>query len=173
MPDPVAPLFHLDSPATWRPEVAGIEVVGWLYPGETAVCVDLRARVDQRAYLGIHGLERPDTQQAFGGSLAARRTGFIQRVQVWRGARELALDWHDGTQWREFFRTPLDTSALPADAVKPPLVLRAAVVQQTLHYLYRHFHRASWSELCRHTDTVLPNVLTPNLDVPIGAKSLA
>ena len=168
MSDPAAPLFHVDSPANWRPTGAGIEVVGWLYPGETALCVDIRARVDKRATLGIYGLERPDTQSAFGGSLAARRTGFIQRVQVWRGARELALDWHDGTQWREFFRTTLDTSALPADATKPPRLLRAAVTFQTLHYLYRHFHRASWSELCRETDAVLRDVLTANSDVVIG-----
>jgi GT2 family glycosyltransferase/glycosyltransferase involved in cell wall biosynthesis len=165
-----APKFHLDSPAGWRPEVAGIEVVGWLYPGEPGVCVDIRARVDKRAYLGIYGLDRRDTQQALGGSLAALRTGFIQRVQVWRGAKELALDWHDGTQWREFFRTALDTSALPADATKPPRMLRAALVYQTLQHLYRHFHRASWSELCRETDTVLRDVLTPTSNVVIGER---
>ena len=172
MPDPAAPLFHIDSPAHWRPTGAGIEVVGWLYPGETVICVDLRARVDKRVTLGIYGLERPDTQQAFGGSLAARRTGFIQRVQVWRGAQELALDWHDGTQWREFFRTALDTAALPADATKPPRLLRAAVTYQTLHYLYRHFHRSAWSELCRETDAVLRDVLTANSDVNIGDRFL-
>jgi GT2 family glycosyltransferase len=145
-------------------------VVGWLYPGETARCVDIRARVDKRAYLGIYGLDRPDTQQVFGGTLAALRTGFLQRVQVWRGAKELALDWHDGTEWREFFRTPLDTSALPADATKPPRLMRAALVYQTLHYLYRHFHRAPWGELCRETDAVLRDVLTPTSDVVIGDR---
>ena len=170
MPDPVAPHYHIDSPGSWRPTVAGIEVVGWLYPGEISLCVDLRARVDKRVTLGLYGLERPDTQQAFGGTLAARRSGFIQRAQVWRGAKELALDWHDGTQWREFFRAALDTSALPADATKPPRLLRAAVAYQTLHYLYRHFHLCSWSELCRETDLVLQEVLTANSDVFIGDR---
>ncbi len=170
MTAPAAPKFHLDSPVSWRPEVAGVEVVGWLYPGETALCVDVRARVDGRAYLGLYGLERPDTQQAFGGSVAARRTGFIQRVQVWRGAKELALDYHDGTSWREFFRTTLDTSALPAEATKPKRLLRAAIVYQTLHYLYRHFHHVSWSELCRETDQVLREVLQPTTDVVIGDR---
>ncbi len=172
MTDPAAPSFHIDRPADWRPTEATVEVSGWLYPGETRLCVDIRARVDKRVYLGIYGLERPDTQQAFGGSLAARRTGFIQRVQVWRGARELALDYHDGVSWREFFRTALDTSALPADATKPPRLLRAAVTYQTLHYLYRHFHRSSWSELCRETDHVLRDVLTPTSDIVIGDRFL-
>jgi GT2 family glycosyltransferase len=164
------PRFHIDSPASWRPEVVDLTVVGWLYPGEQEACVDIRARVDRRAFLGIYGLDRPDTQLAFGGSLAALRTGFIQRVQVWRGAREVALDYHDGKAWREFFRTTLDTSALPLAAKKPSRILRAAVVYQTLHYLYRHFHRAPWSVLCRETDTVLRDVLTANSDVIIGER---
>jgi GT2 family glycosyltransferase len=168
MPDPAAPLFHIDSPATWQPTKADLDVTGWFYPGEARDCVDIRVRVDNCPRLGIYGLERPDTQQTFGGSLKALRTGFIQRVTVWRGARELALDWHDGTQWREFFRTDLDSWSLPADATQPPLILRAGVVNQSLHYLYRHFHRASWSELCRETDAVLQDILTPTSDVIIG-----
>jgi GT2 family glycosyltransferase len=167
---PAAPKYHLDRPASWRVEQADLEVVGWIYPGETAVCLDLRARVDKRATLGIYGLERPDIQQAFGGSLAARRSGFLQRVQVWRGARELALDWHDGTEWREFFRTPLDTSALPETATKPVRLLRAALVYQTLQHLYRYGHRAPWGELCREADAVLRDVLTANSDIAIGDR---
>src|SRR5258708_17564885 len=162
MPTPASPLYHIDRPPHWRPAAASLEVAGWLYPGETEVCADIRARVDGRVYLGIYGLERSDIAQSFGASPAALHTGFAQRVQVWRGAKELALDWHDGTQWREFFRTPLATPSLPADAVKPPLVLRAAVVQQTLHYLYRHFHRASCSELSRQPHTASRAALTPN-----------
>ena len=172
MSDPATPHYHIDSPAAWRPATACFEVIGWLYPGESVVCADIRARVDGHPHFGIYGLERPDIQQLFDGSEAARRTGFLQRVQVWRGARELALDWHDGTQWREFFRTPLDTRALSDAAVKPTRILRAALVNQTLYYLYRHFHRASWQELCRETDAVLRDVLTPASDVPIGDNFL-
>ncbi|MBI3887200.1 MAG: glycosyltransferase [Opitutae bacterium] len=172
MSEVTQPSFHLDRPANWRPETANVEIVGWLYPGANAACVDIRARVDQRASLGIYGLERPDTERLFGGGLVAARTGFIQRVQVWRGARQIALDYHDGTAWVEFFRTPLDTSALPATATKPPLVLRAVTVYQTLHYLYRHFHREPWPALCRETDAVLRDVLMPNSDVGIGDRFL-
>ncbi len=172
MSEPTAPQFHIDSPATWRPEVAGIEVTGWLYAGPTGNCVDIRARVDKRAYLGIYGLDRPDTQAAFGGGLIALRTGFIQLVQVWRGAREIALDYHDGKEWREFFRAPLDTSALPPEATKPARILRATVVHQSLHYLYRHFHRESWSVLCREADQILRDILTPTSDVAIGNRFL-
>ncbi|MEO6874089.1 MAG: glycosyltransferase [Opitutaceae bacterium] len=169
---PAAPLFHIDRPATWRPEQASFEISGWLYAGTEAVCVDIRARVDRRVYLGVYGLDRPDIQTSFGGGIPALRTGFTQRVQVWRGAHELALDYHDGREWKVFFQTGLDTSALPADARKPTRVLRAAVIYQTLSYLYRHFHRASWSTLCREADTVLNDVITPTSDVSIGDRFL-
>lgn len=172
MPEPAQPQFHVDRPATWRPDTACFEISGWLYAGEGARCVDLRARVDRRAFLGLYGLERPDIRQHFGGAAGALRTGFLQRVQVWRGAKEIVLDWHDGTQWHEFFRTALDTRGLPADAKKPAKVLRAALVNQTLHHLYRHFHRAAWSELCRETDAILAEVLVANTDVPAGDRLL-
>jgi GT2 family glycosyltransferase len=149
-----------------------MEIVGWVYPGPTDHCVDVRARVDDRIYLGIFGLDRPDTEKIFNTGLAALRTGFIQRVQVWRGARELALDYHDGRGWREFFRTALDTALLPASAVRPKPILRAAVVYQTLHYLYRHFHRESFRRICREADHVLADVLAPTMDVTGGTEFL-
>ncbi len=170
MTDPAAPAFHVDSPVSWRPESPGFDITGWLYAGPNGQCLDLRARVDRRAHLGLYGLDRPDTQQVFGGGIAALRTGFIQRVQVWRGARELALDFHDGTIWREFFRTKLDTSALPASARKPSRVLRAAVVYQSLQYLYRHFHRENWTRLCDEADNVLRDILTATSDTADGPQ---
>lgn len=160
-----SPQFHIDTPTGWQPTTSGIELAGWLYAGETTPCLDIRARVDKRVYLGIYGLDRPDIQQAFGGETVARRTGFTQRIQVWHGARVLALDWHDGTVWREFFQTTLDTSRLAQSATKPPRVLRAAVVYQTLHHLYRHFHRSSWHTLCREVDHTLQDILTPSSEV--------
>ena len=37
--------FHIDTDIQ-RPEVVGLEINGWLYVGETSVCVDFRARID-------------------------------------------------------------------------------------------------------------------------------
>jgi O-antigen biosynthesis protein len=165
MSDPAAPQFHVDSPTSWRVQEPTLEIVGWLHSSSEAGCRDIRARVDRRVTLGVYGLERTDTEAVLGGGLKARRTGFVQRVQVWRGARELALDWHDGTAWREFFRTPLQTAALPPTAVRPPRLLRAAKTYDTLHHLYRHLHRASWFALCRETDAVLEDVLLETNDV--------
>lgn len=159
-----SPCHHIDQPAHWRPATAEFEISGWFYPGPDVTCVDLRARVDGRPFLGIYGIERADLEMQLDGAPAARRSGFRQRVQVWRGARELALDWHDGREWREFFHTALDSTLLPAAATKPDRVLRTALIFETLHHVYRHWHRAYWPDLCRALDAALDEVLTPASD---------
>jgi len=172
MPKTTELKFHIDSPRDWKPGVAGLEIRGWLYVDSETGCLDIRARVDDRISLGIYGLERPDTQQNFGGGLPALRTGFIQRVQLWHGANTVALDYHDGTSWQEFFQTKLDTADLPASATKPSLILRTTVVHQSLAYLYRYFHQSSWSDICREADAVLNDILVPTSDVTIGERFL-
>ena len=110
MTAPASLAFNVDQPVDWRPASPDLEISGWLHPGAGAECLDLRARIDGEVFLGIYGLDRPDAQQAFAGDPAAGRSGFHQQVRVWTGARELALDYLDARrEWREFFRTSLDT----------------------------------------------------------------
>ncbi|MEY3775710.1 MAG: Hyaluronan synthase [Verrucomicrobiota bacterium] len=170
----MSPTFrhHIDQPAQWRPATANFEISGWLYPGPEATCCDIRARVQGRPYLGIYGLERPDIRQLFAEDPRALRSGFRIKAQIWPGAREIALDWHDGREWREFFQSPLDDSLLPEIVTKPDRILPTALVFETLHHLYRHWHRASWRELCRATDAVLAEVLTPVSDTATDAVCL-
>jgi GT2 family glycosyltransferase len=164
------PFFHIDAPVHWRPVSPELVIMGWFYAGPGQECLDLRARIDGVVFLGIYGLDRPDTQQAFAGESAARRSGFLQQARVWAGARELALDYLDGQgAWREFFRTPLDTSALPPTR-RPRRQLRTELVFETLHYLYRHFHRASFRRVCAETERVLDEVLVFNSTLPRGRE---
>jgi hypothetical protein len=161
------PRFHIDSPTHWRPEAAGLEITGWLYPGPDAQCVDIRARVDRRPTLASMGSTGPTPRRPSAAGCAALRTGFIQRVQVWRGARELALDYHDGTQWREFFRTRSIPPHSPRTAGSRRASCAPAVVYQSLHYLYRTSTTLGWSELCREAD-VSCRPPHANSDVVVG-----
>jgi O-antigen biosynthesis protein len=166
MTAPASPAYNVDQPVDWRPPSPDLEISGWLHPGAGGECLDLRARIDGEVFLGIYGLDRPDAQQAFAGDPAARWSGFRQLVRVWSGARELALDYLDARrEWREFFRTPLDTSALPPTA-RPRRRLRPELVYETLHYVYRHYHRAPFRRLCAEADRVLAEVLLFNSDLP-------
>lgn len=171
MSDPASLHFHVDHPTAWRPTDAKLEIRGWFKPASDHQCLDLRAQIDGQNFLGIYGLERPDIRAHFGHDHALR-TGFCVQVQVWRGARTLKLEWNDGKQWREFFRTPLYTSGLPSEAQKPTRVFRSELVFETLHYLYRHFHRASWLTLWRESRSVLNEVLTPVSDISTGDNLL-
>lgn len=163
--------FHIDTPASWRPVEPDFEISGWIYPGAENECLDVRVRVDGRLQYGIYGLDRPDTHAAFGKDLKSLRTGFMQRVNVWKHARTLTLEYLDGqSRWQEFFRTPLDTSALPDSAVRNKPILRAALLYQSLYQLYRYSHRESWFTVCRRADEILRDVLSLNSDVPAGAQ---
>ncbi len=173
MTDSARPAFHIDQPTSWRPTTPQLEIVGWLHAGPGGNCLDVRAKVDGRVNYGLYGLDRPDAAAVLGSGTADLRTGFIQRLAVWTGARELILEFLDDQgAWREFFRTALDTSALPAGSIRPKPVLRAGVVFQSLQYLYRYFHRASFSDLCREADQVLAEILAPETDFNGGDRFL-
>lgn len=160
--------FSIDQPANWRLTAPALEIAGWLHPEGEAACVDVRARVDKRVFLGLYGLDRDDLVARFPGNLTARRSGFRIAAHVWTGARAVALDWQDGAgAWHEFFRTELDLAALPATA-RAPKVLKTAYVYETLHHLYRSCHHASFFEMCREADRMLREVLVFTTEVPRG-----
>jgi GT2 family glycosyltransferase len=153
---------NIDLPKAWIPEGPELVVEGWVYPGAGAEFRDIRAAVDGRVTLGIPGLDRADVQAAFGGSVAALRSGFRIRPKVWSGARTLRLDYLDATgQWHPFFETALDTSRM-ANIPKPPKILPTRLVFETLGELYRHFHHESLGRTCDAADAILAEVCTAN-----------
>jgi glycosyltransferase involved in cell wall biosynthesis len=160
--------FSIDQPTTWRITAPALEVAGWLYPSDGATCLDVRARVDRRVFLGLFGLDRDDLASRFPADPAARRSGFRIAAHAWTGASSVALDWQDSAGvWHEFFRTALDLAALPPTA-QAPKVLRTAYVYETLHHLYRSCHHASFFTMCREADRMLREVLVFTTDVPRG-----
>jgi glycosyltransferase involved in cell wall biosynthesis/GT2 family glycosyltransferase len=139
--------YYLDKPADWRPDCAGFEIVGWFYPGRGRECRDIRAVVDGVIFYGIYGLDRDDVKQAYPDDPNAIRSGFVIRAQFWSTAREIQLEYLDADhQWQTFIREKLDTRLIPR-APRPRPLLRAVMVHDSLHYLYRNFHRESWARL--------------------------
>ncbi len=160
--------FSIDQPANWRLTAPALDIAGWLYPEGEAVCLDIRARVDKRVFLGLYGLDRDDLVARFPGNLTARRSGFRIAAHVWTGAHAVALDWQDAAgNWHEFFRTGLDLVALPTTA-RAPKVLKTAYVYETLDHLYRACHGASFLAMCREADRMLREVLVFTTEVPRG-----
>jgi len=160
--------FSIDQPVSWRIAAPALEIAGWLYPEGEAACLDIRARIDRRVFLGLYGLDRDDLIARFPGNLAARRSGFRIAAHVWTGAHAVVLDWQDTAgEWHEFFRADLDLSALPTTA-QAPKVLKTSYVYETLGHLYRACHSASFFAMCREADRMLREVLVFTTEVPRG-----
>jgi len=160
--------FSIDHPASWRLTTPAQQLCGWLYPEGEAVCLDIRARVDKRVFLGLYGLDRDDLISRFPGNLVARRSGFLIAIHAWTGARAIALDWQDAAgTWHEFFHSDLDLAALPRTS-REPRILKTAHVYETLDHLYRACHDASFLGMCREADRMLREVLVFTTEVPRG-----
>lgn len=160
--------FSIDQPAPWRLAAPSLEITGWLYPDGEATCIDIRARVDKRVFLGLYGLDRDDLIPRFPGNLVARHSGFRIAIHVWTGARTVALDWQDDSgTWHEFFCTAPDLSSLPRTA-RQPRILKTAHVYETLDHLYRTCHDASFPAMCSAADRMLRSVLVFTTEVPRG-----
>ena len=143
--------YFLEKPSDWKPTCPGFEIVGWFYPGVGRECRDIRAVIDGLVFYGIYGLERPDVQQAFPDDPNALRSGFHVRAQFWSAAREVRLEYLDADDhWQVFIQQPVNTSAIPGTSRPQPL-LRAAMVFESLFYLYRNFHLEPWSRLRKVT----------------------
>lgn len=103
-------------PADWRFPAGPAWIAGWILDGAGRAPADLRAWIDSRPVLGLHGLPRPEIEQRERGRAGAPFAGFSFLLQVHRGASRLRLEARDADgAWTEFFRT-----AITADPAAPP-----------------------------------------------------
>jgi GT2 family glycosyltransferase/glycosyltransferase involved in cell wall biosynthesis len=131
----------IDQPASWQITARIIDIRGWIYARNGEELTDVRARLDGVISYGIMGYDRPDIQAFMKGGVSALRSGFWIQVKPWRGAKTLVLEvLRPGNVWAEFHRAEIQTDGvmLPARRARP--VLPTALVRESLHYLYRHFH---------------------------------
>jgi glycosyltransferase involved in cell wall biosynthesis len=148
-PVPFAVEIH---PPEWRFPAGATWIAGWILPAPPAGAVtDLRARLDDRVFLGLFGLPRAEIETPRLGRAGPPYAGFSFLLRPHRGARRLRLEYRDAAgRWREFFSTPVvvadDAPAAPAPA--PPA---AGFAELLLTLLRRHAHAPErpWGELAR------------------------
>ncbi len=152
---------RIDHPVGWAPTQSDLEVRGWLSVGTGAECHDLRAVIDSVVFYGICGLDCTAQPPA----TATAGTGFRVRTRLWAGARTLSLEYLDGSnQWQSFASHPLNTARLTG-VRRPRPQLRAALVFDSLHLLYRKHRDAHWSALRRAADAILTAITGFNTDL--------
>ena len=115
-------------PANWHFPTGKSWVAGWIWAGENQLATDLRAWVDGRPVLGLHGLPRPGLDERFLQRPGPPYAGFVIQLEPHRGARQLRLEARDPSgHWNEFFRTAITVDeAAPAAPAPAPLSSRLA-----------------------------------------------
>src|SRR6185312_17447069 len=109
MSDPTGWQFAVEiHPAQWHFPAGKSWIAGWVWAGEHQFATDLRAWIDGRPILGLHGLPKPNIEEKFLGHPGPPHAGFVVLLEPHRGAHLLRLEVRDSTgHWRELFSTPI------------------------------------------------------------------
>jgi len=115
--------YEIDlHPAQWRFPAGRSWIAGWLYAGPERAAADIRAWVDDRPFLGLCGLPRPEIERRLLGRDGPPHAGFSFLLEPHRGARWLRLDACDQEgRWEEIHRQEIAAApdAVPAPAAPP------------------------------------------------------
>jgi len=140
-------------PPGWAFPAGKSWVAGWLWLKEGRLMSDLRAWVDGRPFLAIHGLPNPGRDERFLGRPGPPYAGFTLLIEPHAGASLFRLEFRDqaGT-WRELFRTAITVAvgAMPC----PPPATTAEVVAAHFDGLLRRraaHPAAPWGQLADET----------------------
>ncbi|SDS25485.1 glycosyltransferase family 4 protein [Opitutus sp. GAS368] len=108
-------------PAGWRFPAGPSWLAGWIFAGENRFVTDLRAWIDGRPFLGLHGLPKPGLDLKFLGRQGPPYSGWVIQVTPHRGAALLRLEARDPAGlWTEFFRVAISVAPDAPECPPPP-----------------------------------------------------
>jgi glycosyltransferase involved in cell wall biosynthesis len=122
MTEPVGWQFEIEvHPADWRFPAGTSWLAGWIHAPADHAVTDLRAWVDDRPFLGLWGLPRPDLDRRLLGRPGPPYAGFSCLLSPHRGASRLRLEVRDAQgQWHELFRTAITVAPEASTAPAAP-----------------------------------------------------
>jgi len=135
MPDPGDWQFAIDiHPEGWRFPAGQSWIAGWLHSGSGRAAADVRAWIDDRPFLGLCGLPRPEIERQFPGGDGPPHAGFSFLLAPHRSARRLRIEVCDETgAWEEIHRQDISVAPdVPAAAAEPALGRRIGDLLVTL-----------------------------------------
>lgn len=150
MPDHGDWQFEIDiHPEQWRFSAGRSWIAGWLHSRSGRAAADVRAWIDDRPFLGLCGLPRPEIERRFLGREGPPHAGFSFLLEPHRNARLLRVDVCDQSgRWEEIHRQEITVAPETAEATAaPPL---GEEISDLLISLLRAKHcrpDASWSRL--------------------------
>lgn len=150
-------------PAKWHFPAGKSWVAGWICTAEGNAVTDVRAWIDQRPFLGLHGLPRPEIEQEFLGRAGPPYAGFSFLLEPQRHAEMLRLEACDlEGNWVEFFRTTI--SAAPDSRAAPEPRRIAELFAELAPGLLRHATRRPDRTLASLANEILAAALAEPLN---------
>ncbi|MBI2513711.1 MAG: glycosyltransferase [Opitutae bacterium] len=151
-------------PPGWMFPAGKSWIGGWLFAGRDRLVTDLRAWIDGRAFLAIHGLPKPALDPQLLGRAGPPYAGFVLLLEPHRGASLLRLEYRDTTGgWTEFFRTPI-RAAEDAPGCPPPRPLAATLADAVPALLKLHAQR-----LGQPLDGLADEIVSATLATPLDS----
>jgi glycosyltransferase involved in cell wall biosynthesis len=164
MPESAGWQFAVEiHPPDWAFPAGKSWVAGWIHGGKNRLVTDLRAWVDGRPFLALHGLPKPELDAKFLGRPGPPYAGFVLLLEPHRGATSLRLEVRDPAgNWREFFRQSI-TVAADAAPCPPPAPLSDQLAELMPALLRRRSQQphAPWATLA---DEIVSAALAVPLD---------
>ncbi len=105
--------FDLEvHPPDWNFPAGKSWLAGWLWSTEGRLISDLRAWIDGRSFLAIHGLPKPGLDERFLQHPGPPYLGFTIQIDPHVGARLFRFEVrNENGIWRELYRTPITVAA--------------------------------------------------------------
>lgn len=161
----VSSFSHIESPAPGARIAAGWHAIsGWVWPGAGGLFVDVRARVGERLFPGVHGLPRADLAAHFATGRPWALAGFSVRVELHPGNAHVILEVLaiEGC-WTRFaeLSCPVDSTLPNTEGPLPAGPLRWLDFQRAVHAVLRHAHQQPLAVLDDLADTVVADLPHP------------
>jgi GT2 family glycosyltransferase/glycosyltransferase involved in cell wall biosynthesis len=112
-------VFSLDQPTTWQVCDSNLLMVGWVFHRKKEITA-VRARIDDKSFAGVYGIETSDIAPAHSNIPAANKFCFTIEVQASAGRHEVLLEAQDERgKWHLLAAYPLVVSTIQASLDVP------------------------------------------------------
>ncbi|MEG4585013.1 glycosyltransferase [Microcoleus sp. MOSTC5] len=112
-------IFSLDQPTTWQVCDSNLLIAGWVFHKKRQITA-VRARLEDKSFAGVYGIERSDIALAHCNIPAANKSGFTIELQAPAGRHEVLLEAQDERgKWHLLAAYPLLVSTIQASLDVP------------------------------------------------------
>ncbi|NJS10691.1 MAG: glycosyltransferase, partial [Microcoleus sp. CSU_2_2] len=112
-------IFSLDAQTNWHIYDSNLVIAGWAFHSQFSIKA-VRARIEDRSFVGVCGIERSDVGQAHFNIIAAKNSGFKIELEAPPGRHKVLLEVQNPQgKWHLLAAYPLLVSTIKASFDAP------------------------------------------------------